>query len=195
LTAAATDALGGTTNIAVNSGTLLFSGATSDRINDLAGMTLNGGTLDTAGLSEHGAMSNDAGIGALTLTSSSVIDMGSISSILAFANSSLATWMPGQTLNIYNWSGIALTGNGADQVYFGMGVTGLTVAQLNSIRFYSDSGTTLLGTGIFAPDLDGEVIPTLVPVPEPSTWIGGALALAAIGYTQRKRFVKRLANS
>jgi len=30
------------------------------------------------------------------------------------------------------------------------------------------------------------VVP-LAPVPEPSTWIGGALALGAIGYTQRRR--------
>jgi autotransporter-associated beta strand protein len=33
---------------------------------------------------------------------------------------------------------------------------------------------------------------TLVLVPEPATWIGAALALAAIGFTQRKRFAKRV---
>jgi autotransporter-associated beta strand protein len=33
---------------------------------------------------------------------------------------------------------------------------------------------------------------TLTAVPEPSTWIGAALALGAIGITQRKRFAKRL---
>ena len=35
----------------------------------------------------------------------------------------------------------------------------------------------------------------LVPVPEPGTWIGAALALAAIGFTQRKRFARRLPKS
>jgi autotransporter-associated beta strand protein len=33
---------------------------------------------------------------------------------------------------------------------------------------------------------------TLSAIPEPSTWIGAALALGVIGVTQRKRFVKRL---
>ena len=32
---------------------------------------------------------------------------------------------------------------------------------------------------------------TLAPIPEPSTWIGATLTLAAIGWTQRKRFTKR----
>jgi len=32
----------------------------------------------------------------------------------------------------------------------------------------------------------------LTAVPEPSTWIGGTLALAAVGWTQRKRVAKKL---
>jgi len=32
----------------------------------------------------------------------------------------------------------------------------------------------------------------MTPVPEPSTWIGAALALGAVGWTQRKRFGKKL---
>jgi autotransporter-associated beta strand protein len=34
-----------------------------------------------------------------------------------------------------------------------------------------------------------DILLTVTAVPEPSTWIGGALALAALGYTQRRRFV------
>jgi hypothetical protein len=30
------------------------------------------------------------------------------------------------------------------------------------------------------------------PVPEPSTWVGGALAFAAVAYTQRRRFAQML---
>jgi hypothetical protein len=37
--------------------------------------------------------------------------------------------------------------------------------------------------------MDGEV----VPVPEPSTWLGAALALGAIGFTQRRRLRDLLA--
>ena len=31
---------------------------------------------------------------------------------------------------------------------------------------------------------------TAAPVPEPSTWIGGALAIAGLGFTQRRRLRK-----
>ena len=33
----------------------------------------------------------------------------------------------------------------------------------------------------------------LTPVPEPSTWLAGALALLAVGYTQRRRFQRKAA--
>jgi hypothetical protein len=32
----------------------------------------------------------------------------------------------------------------------------------------------------------------LLSQPEPSTWVAGALALAALGYSQRKRVAKKL---
>ena len=132
-------------------------------------MTLNGGTFNTAGLSEHGASNNTTGIGALTLQSSSIIDM--------------ASWSG--TLKIYDWTGTVGTGNGTDQLYIGANNTtqGLTSAQLSDIIFYSDAGITQIA-GATIQLADGEV----VPVPEPSTWVAGALALAAVGYTQRRRF-------
>jgi hypothetical protein len=37
----------------------------------------------------------------------------------------------------------------------------------------------------------GEINLTLTAIPEPSTWIGAALALGAIGLMSRKRFAKR----
>jgi autotransporter-associated beta strand protein len=182
--------LASTSGITVNSGgTLLLaqSGGTAsnDRINNAATMKLNGGTFNTGGLSEHGASNNTAGIGALTLQSSSIIDMGSGASIVAFANSSSASWSG--TLSIYNWSGTPYTGGGTDQLYFGNDATGLTGTQLGEIQFYSDSGTTLYG-GLVTILSTGEV----VAVPEPSTWIGGALTLGAIGFMQRRRLGKLL---
>ena len=179
--------LAGTSNITVNSGgTLLLaqSGGTpsNDRINDGATMTLNGGTFNTGGLSEHGASNNAAGIGALTLQSSSIIDMGSGASIIAFADSHLASWSG--TLSIYNWTGTPVTGSGTDQLYFGTDATGLTTTQVGEITFYSDSGTTSLGGATIL--ADGEV----VVAPEPSTWLAATLALGAFGYTLRKRSVR-----
>ncbi|MBE7158363.1 MAG: autotransporter-associated beta strand repeat-containing protein [Rhodospirillales bacterium] len=184
----ATGSLGGgqtthTSAIAVNNGgTLLFGGTTAvlDRIHNATPLALNGGTLNTAGFSEHGTANNSAGIGALTLQATSTIDLANGASILAFANSANATWTNGAKLNIYNWSG-DLAGAGTDQVFFGSDATGLTAAQLMNIEFFSDAGTTDLGFGqILA---TGEI----VPVPEPATWFAGFLMLGSGAYSLRRR--------
>jgi fibronectin-binding autotransporter adhesin len=183
----ADNSLGGTSGITVNSGgTLFLANPGTNSINDNATMGLNGGTFVTGGMSEHGAANNDFGIGPLTLQSSSIIDLGNGSSILAFANSALLTGDWNGTLSIYNWSGTAINGNGTDQLYFGNNALGLTPSQLAQISFYSDNGSTFLGVGAWGIDLDGEVVP-LTAVPEPSTWIGAALALGAVGFTQRRK--------
>jgi autotransporter-associated beta strand protein len=193
LNAGAAGALGGTSNIVVNaSGTLLLSqsgSATTDRINDSSTMTLNGGTFNTGALSEHNlsVITVTPGIGALTLSSNSIIDLGGGASILAFANSSAQTWVG--TLSIYNWSGTPIAGKGTDQLYFGTDSTGLTLPQLSQIAFYSDSGATFLGIGGFTIAMDGEI----GPVPEPSTWFAAALAFGYLGFTQRRRLRKFLA--
>lgn len=189
----AADALGSTSKITVNSeGTLLLSNnATNNRINDAATMTLNGGTFNTGGLSEHGALNNTAGIGALTLQTSSIIDMSNAASIIAFANSAALAGSWSGTLSIYNWSGVPTTGGGTDQLFFGSSSAGLLPTQLADFRFYSGDGT-----GAYTPGAiilaNGEVVP-LNAVPEPSTWAAGALALLAVGYTQRRRFVRMTA--
>lgn len=182
------DSLGGTSSVTVNAtGTLLFGGtnATTDRLRDDAGITLDGGTLNTAGLSEYTAGSVLPGMGALTLNSTSTIDLGALSSIIAFADSSDETWVG--TLRIVNWTGTIGAGNGTDQVYFGTDAMGLDPSQLDQILFFSDAdGLNFLGTATILST--GEV----VPVPEPATWIGGALALAALGFTQRRRLRRSL---
>lgn len=171
--------LGATSSVTANSGgTLLFSGATTDRINDVAPINLNGATIQTGGLSEYTASPLSTvlpGMGALTLTSTNTIDLGNFASIISFADSHNETWAG--TLRILNWTGTIGTGNGTDQVYFGTDANGLTSSQLNQISFYSDNGTTLLGTAQILGD--GEIVP-LAAVPEPATWIAGALTLAAI---------------
>jgi autotransporter-associated beta strand protein len=190
---AATDhSLGSTSSVTVNAaGTLMFGGtnATFDRINNAAPVNLSGGTINTAGLSEYTAVGSTVlpGMGALTLTSASTIDLSNLASIISFADSHNQTWTG--SLRILNWTGTIGTGGGTDQVYFGTDPNGLTLAQLNQISFYSDGGTMLLGTAqILA---DGEIVP-LEPIPEPATWIGAALTLGAIGLTQGKRIAKRV---
>ena len=188
LNAGADGSLGGTSSVVVNAGgTLLLSqsgSATNDRINNSSTMTLNGGTFNTVGFSEHGlsGVTVTPRIGALTLSSNSIIDLRAGTSILAFANSSAQTWSG--TLSIYNWSGNPVVGQGTDQLYFGTGSTGLTATQLTQIAFYSDSGTNFLGSAGFMSGLDGEV----GPVPEPATWFAAALVAGAITWSQRRRF-------
>jgi autotransporter-associated beta strand protein len=178
LNAATFGALGGTSAITVNAGgTLLLSGNTGNRINDSADIILAGGRFDSAGLIEGAA--STPGMGALTLLTNSIIDLANGASLLAFANSSAETWVG--TLSIYNWTGTPGIGDGTDQIYFGSDATGLNSSQLGQILFYSDSGTNLLGSGLILSD--GEV----VAVPEVSTWMGAALALAAMLFTQRRR--------
>lgn len=181
-----------TSGITLNSGgTLLLANSTgtasNDRINNSATMSLNGGALNTGGLSEHGASNNTAGLGALTLQSTSIIDMGSGASILAFANSlaQSASWVG--TLKIYNWTGTPQTGGGTDQLFFGNDSTGLTASQLLDVQFYSGSGTGAYGAGalILA---TGEV----VAIPEASNWIASVLAglaLAALHFQQSRHHI------
>jgi autotransporter-associated beta strand protein len=176
-------ALAGSPAITVNNnGTLLMGANNQINVATNPPITLAGGKIDAGGFSQ-GNTSTQIGLGALTLTSSSIIDLSS-TSVLHFANSSANSWTG--TLSIYNWSGTATLGNGAEQILFGTNATSLTLSQLNQISFYSDSGTTFLGTAAFAPDLDGEIIP-LAPVPEPSTWVAAALTLGLVLWTQKRR--------
>jgi autotransporter-associated beta strand protein len=189
LTAAAASgqSLGGTSSVSVNGAGSMLSLGASDEINDIAPFTLNSGTLNTAGFSEgnfDGFGAGVAGVGALTLAADSTIDLDGGSSILAFANSSGATWT-GTTLNIYNWSGTPDVGGGADRVFFGSDATGLDAGKVATLKFYSDAGVTLIGDA--APTIlsTGEVVPTFAEVPEP-TGIA-VVAIGAIGTLVRRR--------
>lgn len=196
--------LAGTSGITVNSGgTLLLAqtGVTStDRINNSAGVTISGGgTFKTGGLSEGTRPSSPSatngvpGMGALTLTSTSsgshaTIDFatGANGSSLVFTSLSGGN---GAFVDIRNWTGLAGTDNGGtgnDRLLFGTNPL-LTNAQLANIAFFNDSNTPFaIGGTLIAYGNEFE----LVPVPEPSTWIGGALALAAVGFMQRRRFAR-----
>jgi fibronectin-binding autotransporter adhesin len=184
---AAGQALGGTSSVSVNGAGSMLSLGASDEINNNAPFTLNSGTLNTAGFSEgsfDGFGAGVAGVGALTLAADSTIDLDGGSSVLAFADSSGATWT-GTTLNIYNWSGTPDVGGGADRVFFGSDANGLDAGKVATLKFYSDAGVTLIGDA--APTIlsTGEVVPTFAEVPEP-TGIA-VVAIGAIGTLARRR--------
>ena len=128
---------------------------------DLAGgnMTFSGNVTDT--------------IGALTLSANSVIDLGTGSVVAIFAD----LFMGSYTLAVHNWTGTTLwnggTGNNTDHIYFNRA---LGSGELDRISFYSDFGSSFVGTGFqlwFCSGFQYQVI----PVPEPETWATGLLLL------------------
>jgi autotransporter-associated beta strand protein len=170
-----------TATITVNSsGTLLLSGSGSaDRINNSAGITLGGGTLAKGSGVNEGSTSA-VGMGALTLTATgSKIDYTSTAGTLTFTSFTPSTF----TLSIIDYIGTGSPG-GTDQLIFNQD----QATRLGSFDFGFGAGVNVaesnLGGGFF------EVYST-TPVPEPSTWIGGALALLAVGLMTRKRFIKK----
>jgi hypothetical protein len=181
-------ALGATSRITVNTGgTLLLSGpsAVTDRINDAATVTLDGGTFNTGGLGEGSRTA--IGVGALTLQSTSTIDLDAGSSILHFADSHLVNWTPNNVLEIDQWSGVA-GGNGPDQLIFGSSTNGLTLAQIAEIRFYNPNG---FAAGTYSAIIlaNGELVPGTA-VAEPATWVAGTLGawfLAIVSRFKKRR--------
>lgn len=169
-------ATGGTmtamTEININGGTLLLSGTGTERINNGAGeapFTLSGAGKIT--VSSTGSLTES--FGALTLTSGGVIDFGSGGGRVNFAASNANPWSG--LLSVWNWSGVS-----TDLLYFGTSSGGLTSTQLDNVRFFSDSGSTFLGS---AGQLgDGE----LVPVPEASSLAMPVLLIACAFWRERR---------
>ncbi len=173
-----------TSNVTVNSGgTLLLANSTntlsSNRISNAATITLSGGTFNLGGRSEGAA--GTAGVGALTLTSTSTIDFGNLAGTNVIQFGAVGSHMAG-TLQITNWQGTAGTSGGGDQLLFsGTSSTFMSAYDQDSVMFNGITGYGLYDFGSYY-----EVF-ALTAVPEPSTWIAGILAVVAVGYTQRRR--------
>ena len=179
LVAGGMGALGATSGVTVNSGGTLLLGA-NNQINNTAMMTLAGGTLGKGNFSEGTA--SGPGMGALTLTASgSQIDFGSGTvGVLTFAS-----FTPGAfSLTVTNWTGTpGIVGSGStDRLIFNSNQS----ANLGSFTFTGYSGATQfdLNNGYY------EITP-LSAVPEPSTYMAAALALAIVGFHQTRRLRRR----
>jgi fibronectin-binding autotransporter adhesin len=160
-------ALGATSSVLVNWGSTFLLGA-NNQINNVAPVTLNGGTFAKGGFTEGGI--NTVGLGALTLTAGSHIDFGTGTvGVLTFAS-----FNPnGFSLTIDNWTGTAgvVGNNGTDRLIFNSDQSG----NLSSFIF------TGFGPGAVEFDLTNGFW-EVTPVPEASTWVSAAFALAAIGF-------------
>lgn len=176
-----------TKGIDVNSGTMLVTSTASDRINDLATISLNANSSSTPALQFDGApgTSITESLGQLSVLGSassvSILDLGNLqdggSAGVRLTFNSTGVWTG--TLQVWNWTGSLYTDGGVDQLD-GFAAAPLDPTQLASIQFYSGSGgATAIGSG--AAIVNGE----LVAAPEPSTVM--ALLLGLVPFMRRKR--------
>ncbi len=168
------------TDVQVTGGTIQWSA--SNQIVNTAKVGLSGGTLNLNGKSEGAATSNGtsttgiaAGVGALTLSSTSTIDFGAGDNANKLVFSGLGTHTAGAVLQITNWNGIAFTGSGSEQLIFAGATTDFTSTYTQT----EVSFNSILGYA--AVDLGGGFY-EITAIPEPSTWAAAALAAAVIGY-------------
>lgn len=182
-----------------NGGTMLLSGSATitDRLNNAAPVTINGGAkLMTGGLNEGTrptavGVGGAVGVGALTLAGASsssraTIDFGTAGTGSALVFSSLSASSAGTYVSILNYTGVTRADSGAatnDRLLFAND-PGFTLANLANWQFYNDANVAFATGGI-------EIVYNgyfeIVPVPEPATWLGGALLLGATGMTWRRR--------
>lgn len=187
---------GGNTN--VNAGTLLANNTSGSATGSGGVMVNSGGTLGGIGaINTNSVMSNNVNIngggtitgatngtvGALTLTTTSVIFGGSAGN--------LSTYLVDLTAG--SSDRLAITGNldlssAFDQITF-QGTTGAASYQLitySGLLSGSFDTVSSLPTGYaLSYSTPGEI--DLVAVPETSTWVMGVLALSALLFSQRRR--------
>jgi hypothetical protein len=140
-------------------------------------------------------------LGALTMTTNSVIDFGNnaSSTTIHFGASDIAQW-GGNTLSLWNYTpGIdhllfdSLAGTVNRDTFYG------NIPTSTQIQFYSDSGTTpiydmggLPPAGTVQANAGGyqTVAGEVVPVPEPTAMLSLGLLLVAAGWKERHLFAR-----
>ena len=178
-TLAVSGSISGSASVNVSAGATFRLAGSGDRVADAAPIAMGAGAaVAPATLAMNDA---DETAGVFTLAGAAVIDFGSFDSgaQLKFAASSGATWTG--TLSIWNWTGDAGTGGGADQLFFGTNASGLNASQLSRIQMFDDAGLTSLGPVVLTP------VGELVPVPEPASAVSLLVGTALLLGLRRRR--------
>lgn len=153
--------LASSTNVTVsNGGTLLLGG--SNQLSQTASLTLSAGTVSMGAASSR---ASSVAIGTLTLTANSVIDFSSLGGTSSFTVGSINGLSGSAILSVYNYV------PSTTRFFDSAGSSDLSASLLSNIRFFSGSGTGLLGSG-------GFVGTEIVPVPEPSVVLACLLCSA-----------------
>jgi autotransporter-associated beta strand protein len=172
-----------------NSGTLGGTGTISGTVNVNAGAIINPGPKGTDGTS---ASVGTLTTGALTLVSTATFHGDAFGTATTawdklVVNGAAALGSATATFQLIIASGLTFTPNTVYTLIDANTITG-TFAGIADNSLQTFSGYEFIAHYNMGGDGNFE----LTAVPEPSTWVAGALALAAIGYTQRRRFVRLL---
>jgi autotransporter-associated beta strand protein len=162
-----------------SSGTLSGTGIIDAGSNNI---TING-TLSPAG-SSAGTITLKGGALTLTSTSTTLFNLGTNSDLIALGGST--------ALNLGGALSLSL-GSGFDYgntyaLY--SGISGTASGSYSSVTGYDTGSYT---ANLFQSGSEFDI--SFTPVPEPSTYFAGALALAVVGYTLRKRIGRVLARA
>ncbi|MCX6961791.1 MAG: hypothetical protein NTZ08_05005 [Verrucomicrobia bacterium] len=183
LQAATANALANTSQVVLNNGGSFLVTA-ENAVNDDAAIHLNGGRMAMSG-------NFNETVGALTLSANSTLDFSGFVGTLRFG--SIASWAAGANLAIWNWSGQTQHGtnygtypNSSNLVFTNNSTLSSNLA---NISFYSDSGTTSIGSGFERGFTGGGT--EIIAVPETETYFYAVALLVGIVIQYLRRRAKR----
>jgi len=156
-------------------GTVQLSNTTAGAILNPGANSTSAGTLTTGALTLSSTNANTVHIDAFgtatntwdKVVSTAAITLGNLASTLQVNIASGLTFTPNQTY-------ILLTGTSLTNQF--NGISNNQLVTFSGYEFTAEYTTTAF---------------ELIAVPEPSTWFAAALAVGAIGYSQRRRFARR----
>jgi fibronectin-binding autotransporter adhesin len=172
-----------TSSVTVNAGATLLLGVgygVTDVVNNAADLTLAGGTLAMGGTGGAATRTASQTFATLTLTANSVIDFSSLDGNSSIYFGSIA--LGGNNLSIWNYT------LGTTSLY-DANATGL---DLTKISFYSGEGSGLLGTASLS---GNQLVPNLVPIPEPGVILAACLLLGWLLVANRGMILARIRRS